>query len=56
MPTLEPDQRGERVAIDLDQTTREEGRTAGDVGQNHWWGLRCIMEIPSRNNLRLAST
>lgn len=34
MPALEADQRGECVAIELDQSAREEGRTAGDLGQN----------------------
>ena len=42
MPALEPDQRGEGVAIELDQSAREEGRTAGDVGQNHLMGTSLV--------------
>jgi len=42
MPALEPDQRGERVAIELEQSAREEGRTAGDVGQNHLVGTSLV--------------
>lgn len=42
MPALEPDQRGEGVAIELDQSTREESRTAGDVGQNHLVGTSLV--------------
>ena len=38
MPAFEPDQRGEGVAIDLDQASREERRTADDVCQNHLVG------------------
>ena len=34
MAALEADQGGLSVAVDLDQSAREQGRTAGDVGQN----------------------
>ena len=42
MPALEPDQRGEGVTIELDQSAREESRTAGDVGQNHLVGTSLV--------------
>jgi hypothetical protein len=34
MPTFESDQSGERVAIDLDQTSREQRRATDEVCQN----------------------
>ena len=51
MPALAPDQRGEGVTIELDQSAREQGRTAGDVGQNHLVGTSLVHGHSTRNHV-----